>query len=52
VSAALARALARTPAVLNMDRNQARSDAIVALARQSARKLGFAAKFEGSGILA
>lgn len=48
---ALARLLSRNPALLRAQRNQARSDAIVKLALQSAKPLGFGALYEGAGML-
>ncbi|MBI4996992.1 MAG: S8 family serine peptidase [Rhodocyclales bacterium] len=51
VTGALARALARQSRILNMARDQKRSDAIIHLALKSAEELGFGATFEGAGLL-
>lgn len=48
---AVARLLAKNPRILNMPRDQKRSDAIIKLARGKAGSLGFGVSFEGSGIL-
>lgn len=48
---ALARRLAGKPAILTMTRNQARSNAIVALFAASTSPLGFGSIFEGSGMI-
>lgn len=45
-----ARLLAVRPNLLNMPRDQARSDAIAAVLLQSARKLGFSPDMEGNGL--
>ena len=48
----LARYLSQNPKILTkMPRDQTRSDAIVKLALSQAKKLGFGATFEGSGVL-
>jgi subtilisin len=49
VTGAIARVLSASPTVMAMPRNQARSDAILKLAYQSARALGFGAEWEGNG---
>jgi subtilisin family serine protease len=51
VVGAAARLLAGSPSILNMPRDQARSNAMVQLILSSARSLGFAGPFEGQGIL-
>lgn len=48
---ALARLLGRNPKILGMDRDQERSDAIVKLALNATRLMGFGPKFEGAGLL-
>ncbi len=51
VTGALARLLARQSRILNMARDQKRSDAIIHLALKAAAELGFGATFEGAGLL-
>ena len=51
MTGSLARLLSRSPRVLGAPRNQQRSDAIVRLALDAARPLGFGADFEGAGLL-
>jgi len=51
VTGAAAALLARKPGVLGMARGQARSDAIAKAVFAAARSLGFAANFEGRGML-
>jgi len=48
---AAAALLARKPSVLGMPRGQARSDAMAKIVFAAARSLGFAANFEGRGML-
>ena len=50
VTGVLARLLANTPAVLNMQRTSNRTDAIKALLFSHAQTLGFDLKFEGKGL--
>ena len=45
-----ARILAKSPSVLSMAPDQARSDAIAAALLQSAKKLGFPDEMEGNGL--
>jgi subtilisin family serine protease len=49
VAGAVACLLSAKPSILNMARGQARSDAILQLAFQAARSLGFGPEYEGSG---
>lgn len=51
VTGALARVLARQSRILNLARDQKRSDAIIHLALKTAEELGFGATFEGAGLL-
>lgn len=51
VTGALARLLARQSRIMNMTRDQKRSDAIIHLALKAAAELGFGATFEGAGLL-
>ncbi len=51
VTGALARRLARSPRVLQMNGTQRRADRIVEMAVAAAKDLGFGARFEGSGVL-
>ncbi|MCL4800630.1 MAG: S8 family serine peptidase [Burkholderiales bacterium] len=51
VTGAAAALLARRQSVLGMPRGQARSDAMAKLVFAAARSLGFAAEFEGRGML-
>jgi subtilisin len=48
---AAARHLSNNPQILNMARNQARSNAIIELITQSVSPLGFGPLFEGKGLL-
>jgi subtilisin len=50
VTGLAARLLAGNPGILNMPRNQARSDAIIGLVLQAAKSLGFPAELEGRGL--
>lgn len=50
VTGRAAQVLATQPGLLNMARNQARSDAIIKALLQSARPLGFGPPFEGQGL--
>jgi subtilisin len=49
VAGAVARLLSSRPSILHMARGQERSDAILQLAFQAARSLGFGPEYEGSG---
>jgi subtilisin len=51
ITGSLARVLARQTRILNMARDQKRSDAIIHLALKTAGELGFGATFEGAGLL-
>ena len=51
VTGAAAKLLAAQPALLGMTRDQSRSDAIAGAVLQAAKSLGFAASFEGQGLL-
>jgi len=51
ITGSLARVLARQTRILNMARDQKRSDAIIHLALKAAAELGFGATFEGAGLL-
>lgn len=51
ITGSLARLLARQTRILNMERDQKRSDAIIHLALKTAEELGFGATFEGAGLL-
>ena len=45
-----ARLLSGQPAIMNMSRDQARSDAILQMLTEAAKKLGFGPPFEGQGL--
>lgn len=47
----IARALARSPNIYKMDRDQARSDDIIKLALGSAVRIGWDARYEGQGLV-
>ena len=51
VTGVAARLLAKHANILRMARDQTRSDAIAQLLLQSAKSLGFGARFEGQGML-
>ena len=51
VTGLLARALAQAPKILGAKRNQARSDAIFALALGAATSRGFPSRYQGRGTL-
>ncbi|MBI4998882.1 MAG: S8 family serine peptidase [Rhodocyclales bacterium] len=51
ITGSLARQLGRQSRILNMARDQKRSDAIIHLALKAAEELGFGATFEGAGLL-
>jgi subtilisin len=48
---ALARQLSKNPQILNMARNQERSNAIIQLVAQVVTPLGFGPLFEGKGLI-